>query len=215
MGDRGELERPAWQLLGAVVLAALVVPLIPFALFGELPGETWVEHPRPELVFALGVAVLAADIFLPVPSSLIAVFLGARLGMIWGTLAIATGLNLGTAVGYLTGRSGGSAVLARFASPSRRQSLASLEGPPGYLGLAVMRSIPLLAEASVLAAGAARWYSRRLAVLLVLANTALAVVYGTFGATGAARSSPAWLFAGGIAVPVLGVAAALLVHRRQ
>lgn len=206
-------QSSGWRFFGGFVLLVLMVPLIPFAILGELPGDSWVEHPRPEYVFVLGVLVLTADVFLPVPSSLIAVFLGARLGPLWGTLAIMAGLNLGAAVGYCAGRCAGSPLLGRFASGAQLESLRSLEGRLGYVGLAMARSVPVLSEASVLAAGAARWSVRRLWLLLLTANACLALVYGLFGATGASRSSPAWLFAGGIVVPAIGVSIVLLGRR--
>lgn len=206
-------QSSGWRFFGGFVLLVLMVPLVPFALLGELPGDSWVEHPRPEYVFVLGVLVLTADVFLPVPSSLVAVFLGARLGPFWGTLAIMAGLNLGAAVGYFAGRYAGSPLVGRFASAAQLESLESLEGRLGYVGLAMVRSVPVLSEASVLAAGAARWSVGRLWLLLLTANACLALLYGFFGATGASRSSSAWLFAGGVIVPAVGVSIMLLGRR--
>lgn len=200
-----------WKFIVGFVLLVLMVPLVPFSLFGELPGETWVEHPDNAYVFGLGVLVLAGDIFLPVPSSLIAVFLGTRLGMGAGTLAILLGLNLGVVVGYYSGWYGGYPLVARYASPAQRAFIHELEGRLGYLSLALVRSIPMLAEASVLAAGSARWSPRRVLSLLFVANSCLAAVYAFFGAAGAAASSATLLFVGGIAVPVLGVLVTLSI----
>ncbi len=73
--------RLIWKFALSFALIVMAIPLAPFALFGELPGETWVEHPDAAYVFGTGILLLAADVFLPVPSSVVAVFLGARLGL--------------------------------------------------------------------------------------------------------------------------------------
>lgn len=204
-----------WRFAATFVLLILMVPLVPFAIFGELPGETWVEHPSAWYVFGLGILVLAGDIFLPVPSSLIAVFLGARLGFGVGSLAILIGLSLGTAVGYYSGWYGGYLLVARSATPSQLAWLHNLESRLGYLSLALVRSIPILAEASVLAAGAARWSPRSVLSYLFVANGCLAVVYAFFGATSSAENSAVLLFAGGVVVPMAGVLITLLAHQIQ
>lgn len=67
-------------LVGWFILAMLAVPLVPFAVLSELPGVAWAADSDPAVEFALGVALLAADVFLPVPPSVLAVSLGARLG---------------------------------------------------------------------------------------------------------------------------------------
>jgi len=202
-----------WRFVAAFVLITLMVPLVPFAIFGELPGETWVEHPSALYVFGLGILVLAGDIFLPVPSSLIAVFLGARLGFGVGSLAIMIGLSLGTAVGYYSGWYGGYPLVARSVPPAQLEWLHNLENRLGYLSLALVRSIPILAEASVLAAGAARWSPRHVLGYLFVANLCLAAVYAFFGATSSATNSAALLFAGGVVVPVAGVLITLLARQ--
>ncbi len=62
------------------------------------------------LLFGLmGSGLLASDILLPIPSSIVGTLLGARLGFWAGLIAIWTGLMAGNILGYL---------LARFA-PSR------------------------------------------------------------------------------------------------
>lgn len=191
----------------------MAIPLVPFALFGELPGETWVEHPGDAYVFGTGVLLLAGDIFLPVPSSVVAVFLGARLGMGGGALAIMLGLNLGTVLGYAAGWYAGYPLVSRYASPAQRDFVYKLEGRLGYLALATIRSVPVLSEASVLAAGAARWSPRPVLIILIVANGCLAMVYAFFGAASLAGSSASLLFIGGVGVPVLGVLFTLLAHQ--
>src|SRR5262245_43537492 len=62
---------------------AVLVPLVPFAAIGELPGERWLLASAGDAARfgATGAALLAADLLLPIPSSVIGALLGGRLGL--------------------------------------------------------------------------------------------------------------------------------------
>ena len=74
-----------------------------------------------------------------------------------------------------------------------------------YWALVISRSIPLLAEASVLAAGVARLEMKKTFPLLAVANLGLAILYSACGFFSTLNTSPFLLFAGGIAVPACGM----------
>ena len=63
--------RPAVRLT-VVILLAILIPIVPFALIGELPGERWLSATDEDaLLFAItGGGLLAADVLLPIPSSI-------------------------------------------------------------------------------------------------------------------------------------------------
>ena len=65
-----------------IIAAAVCVSSLPFLLVGELPGERWLSaNDDHAMRFALaGAGLLAADVLLPVPSSIVGTMLGARLG---------------------------------------------------------------------------------------------------------------------------------------
>jgi 3-dehydroquinate synthase len=186
-------------------LFVLAVPLIPFGIFGELPGQSWVEHPSSIYVFFVGIVVLGSDVFLPIPSSLIAVFLGARLGIGLGSLAIMLGLMLGSLIGYYTGLYFGFPLVNKYVSVKERELIGKLGNKYSYLALAMLRAVPVLAEASVLAAGAARLKFRPVLLTLVLANLCLALLYAAFGTLSQHSSSPAFLFWSGVILPASGI----------
>lgn len=202
-----------WKFWLGFALFIAAVPLIPFALLGELPGETWLEHPNSVYVFLIGIVLLGCDIFLPVPSSLVAVFLGARLGFEFGSLAIVLGLTLGTTIGYYSGWYLGYPLVRKYTSEKQRQVLNELENQFSYFALVLVRAVPVLAEASVLAAGAARFRSRPVFIILLIANLSLALLYASFGSISQEVSSPALLFWGGIGVPVFCFLIILLLRR--
>lgn len=138
-------ERSPRRLLGVVVVA-LLIPIVPFLVVGELPGERWLSamDTNAWLFGATGGGLLAADVLLPIPSSIVGTLLGARLGLLFGLLWCWGGLLLGNLVGYAAGR----LLLARFGT--------TLSTTPTALVLFASRPVPVLAEAITFTAGASR-----------------------------------------------------------
>lgn len=130
--------------LAILIAITLLIPIIPFAIVGELPGEQWLSaSDNNALQFGLaGTAILAADVLLPIPSSIVGSLLGARLGFIPGWACAWLGLVIGNLAGYVTGR----VLLARLAP--------TLPQTPTALVLFASRPVPVLAEAVTFAAGA-------------------------------------------------------------
>jgi uncharacterized membrane protein YdjX (TVP38/TMEM64 family) len=124
----------------------MVIVLLPWLAVGELPGDRWLSNADGSaLRFGMvGSLLLAADVLLPVPSSLVLTGLGARLGLAWGWCAAWLGLMGGCLVGYGLG-----------ALYPRRYRQALPEAPTLAL-LFVTRPMPVLAEVGALTAGACR-----------------------------------------------------------
>lgn len=138
--------RPRWPRLALMLLAALLVPIVPFALIGELPGERWLSrYDDDALIFgAAGAVLLCSDVLLPIPSSLIGSLLGGRLGFALGFCWTWLGLMTGSIIGYALGR----LLPARFAN--------ELPRAPSLLVLFLSRPVPVFAEAAAITAGAER-----------------------------------------------------------
>jgi membrane protein YqaA with SNARE-associated domain len=126
--------------------AALLVPIVPFVLVGELPGERWLSalDANAGRFAAAATGLLVVDIALPVPSSVVVSLSGARLGFLGGACVGWLGLTLGNLLGYALGR----LWPARFAP--------EFAAAPTALVLLLSRPVPILAEAMTLTAGAAR-----------------------------------------------------------
>jgi len=129
-----------------VILIALVIPVIPFLAIGELPGERWLSNTDDNAsMFALtGAGLLAIDVLLPIPSSIIGTMLAARLGFFPGWLWAFLGMTIGNLVGYGAGR----LLLARFGT--------RMPTAPTLVALFITRPVPVLAEAMAFTAGAER-----------------------------------------------------------
>lgn len=171
-----------WALFGTVILG---IVLIPYMLLGpsfeETVGELLRERTGRFVIAACGVLLLAADMLLPVPSSLVAPALGAALGWFWGTAAAATGLSVGCAIGLVLGRMARDGLAARQLGPDLQRATGLLQryGPSV---LVLCRGVPVLAEASVIAAGALGMPVWRCLTVTTLANVGVAFVYAAIGA---------------------------------
>ncbi len=127
-----------------IILISLLIPVIPFLIIGELPGQKWLSsNDSNAFAFALsGTVLLASDIVLPIPSSIIGTMLGARLGAFPGFVWCWIGLEMGNIIGYFVGR-----FADKFVSEKTDQS-------PTLLILAMSRPIPIISEAITFLAGA-------------------------------------------------------------
>jgi membrane protein YqaA with SNARE-associated domain len=181
--QRASFVRVLW-----VLLAAALVPLVPFAVIGELPGERWLQAAGAgALAFgAAGAGLLALDVLLPIPSSVVGALLGGRLGFAAGFACAFIGLCVGHTVGYALGR----LVPTKWAAP--RAAVASdpsptpsgeLERAPTLAVVFLSRPVPVLAEAVAITAGAARMRLRHFLASAALGN---AVYAGALAANGAA-----------------------------
>jgi uncharacterized membrane protein YdjX (TVP38/TMEM64 family) len=129
-----------------IIAAALCVPMLPFLIIGELPGERWLSaNDGHSIHFALaGAGLLVADVLLPIPSSIVGTMLGARLGFGAGFAAAFVGMMAGQCAAYFVSRG------------LLRKRNGELPAAPTLAALFLSRPVPVLAEAVALAAGAAR-----------------------------------------------------------
>jgi membrane protein DedA with SNARE-associated domain len=139
------MPRSAVQAL-FIIAAAVCIPIVPFVVIGELPGERWLSATDDNaLLFAgIGAGLLAIDILLPIPSSVVGTMLGARLGLGAGFAAAFAGMMLGQSAAYWASRT------------LLRRRLGDLPAAPTLALVFLSRPVPVLAEAVALAAGAAR-----------------------------------------------------------
>jgi len=179
--------RRATRLLLLLVASALVVPLVSFVMFGtrlDRVVEGWLSPPPPwPLLAALEVGVLAVDILLPVPSSVVATFGGARLGIALGSLCAWTGMTIGALAGWWLGRQTGRRVIDRL-DPDDRVTLARGHQRLGPLLVLLTRPLPILAEATALAAGGAGMPLAEFLPAAAAGNAVIAVAWSMLGACG-------------------------------
>lgn len=201
------------------MIIVLLVPIIPFLLFGEAMDAwlaAWQENPpHPATLALVIIGLLATDVFLPIPSSLVTTLAGSQLGAIGGTLASFLGMTLGAAIGFGLARWCGPPLvrwLTRSDDLDRTAKLAARFGP---LLLLVGRGVPVLAEASVLLLGMHGMNWRTFLPPVLLSNAVLAIAYALMGSFSDELGGLPFVLAVSVIVPVLLVAAFRIFSRRS
>ena len=193
------------RLLIVIALAAVAVPLVPFLAFGTRLDHAvagWLDPlPSPPVLAALEVGVLAADLLLPVPSSMVATLGGAQLGVILGTACAWLGMTAGALAGWWLGRTAGAASLSSL-SLEERDLLTPHQARLAPLVIVLTRPLPLLAEAAALMAGATGMNCRRFLLAAGSGNLAIALVWSWAGGLGRQADSLQWVLVASLAVPV-------------
>jgi uncharacterized membrane protein YdjX (TVP38/TMEM64 family) len=199
-------------LVVAALLGALI--LVPFVLF-EQSINSWVKEVlradrNTGAIAATVMLLLALDVLLPVPSSIVSTAAGAMLGLLPGIAASTVGMTLGCALGYACGRIFGLPLVRRFVA-ARDLEQVSLRFQRGAVwALATMRPVPVLAEASALFAGLAGVPFPRYIGITTLANAGISIIYCAAGAKALQSGSFLLAFAGAVVLPALATA----IYRR-
>jgi len=155
--------------------------LIPFFLFEDhfnvLGQRLLTQHRNAWWLSPAIAALLAADVFLPVPSSILSTAAGVLLGVPLGFLTNFAGMTLGSILGFATG----GPAAQRTLSSGDRLRLERLWSRWGPWTLVLTRPIPVLAEAAVLFAGASRMPRGRFLRFSTLGNAAVSLFYAVAG----------------------------------
>jgi len=195
-----------------LLVAALVC--LPFAWFGEdfaLPLLQSREQQAGALLL-IAVVLLAADSVAPVPSTVVIMFLAAKAGPWMGILGGTVGLTLGVLTASWFGGVAVGRVVPRFVSDEELGRLRHNLQHRLTLTLACWRSVPVMAETSVILAAAAGVPMRRIFLATLLPNLLVATIYSlaaddsfitacvTFIATLAASAALWWFLGRRVAV---------------
>jgi uncharacterized membrane protein YdjX (TVP38/TMEM64 family) len=182
----------------AAVLVVMCAFLVAFFVVQSL-GIAVLEDPlavgtSASIAVALAsVLLLVADVFLPVPSSLVMLGNGALFGVAIGTTVSLVGSLGGAATGFLIGRRGGR-LLERLTS---RQEMAEADRwfqRWGVTAIIISRPLPIVAETVAIFAGASSisWRSMLLAAAVGLVPTCL--LYALAGAVARSFGSAVLIF---------------------
>jgi uncharacterized membrane protein YdjX (TVP38/TMEM64 family) len=187
-----------------VTFALLGVLLAVFAAF-EWRGvpvlrdpSSWMAGGGPWAA-ALSVALLIADVFLPVPSSVLMIGNGALFGVWAGTALSLAGSVGATALAFFVGRRS-ERLIERLVSPGEKAHADALLARWGALAIVVTRPIPLLAEATAILAGGSPLGWPRLLAASVAGAFPSCLLYALTGAHSRSFGSGALVFAAVLAV---------------
>ena len=170
-----------WLLVGVSMIAMVVVPFVlleePVLRITDLSMTNTHQWALAGLV----VVLLASDVFLPVPSSLVGTSAGFLLGYSAGFLATWLGLTLGCVLGYWFGRIAGRALVSRLVSEAELSRAEALFIRFGVIALLICRAVPVMAEVSVIFAGISRMPLRKFGLAVAGSNTGISAAYAAVG----------------------------------
>jgi uncharacterized membrane protein YdjX (TVP38/TMEM64 family) len=195
-----------WTYTAVGLIASIVLP---FLIFGStFDSETLRalgnERSRAMIAILAGI-FLATDVFLPIPSSVISTVAGRALGFAFGTLVSAGGMTAGCLLGYAVGRRVGRKVVIRLTGADSFRDAERIAQRCGVAALALLRAVPVLAEASVLLAGTTGVRFVPFLAVTTLANLGISTVYAAAGAHSAAFGSFLLAFAAATLIPATGL----------
>lgn len=216
MQNKINLETPIgikWILLTAAIFILL---LIPFVLFGD-SLDNWTnsffQSEPSKLITSLVIgSLLSIDIIAPVPSSILSTAGGYFLGFIGGTLISLVGMTISCLIGYWIGAKFGRPAALRFVDTKEISGFESLQKKYGDWIIIVSRSVPILAETSVLFAGIGRMKISRFISMITISNLSISMVYAAVGAYSAHINSFLLAFAAAIIFP--GVMIVILKNKK-
>ncbi|MEZ5395648.1 MAG: VTT domain-containing protein [Bryobacterales bacterium] len=136
-----------WVLLSALALAMILVPFFLYEDAGTAWAQSFASGERGPTVAAAAIGgLLAADIVLPVPSSLVATASGYLLGLGLGAAVTWAGMTAGALLGYALGCRPARSFTRRFVGEDELQRAAEAHRRWGDWAIIVCRSVPVLAE---------------------------------------------------------------------
>jgi uncharacterized membrane protein YdjX (TVP38/TMEM64 family) len=127
------------------------------------------------------------------------------LGFWRGALAGWIGMSAGALLGYEAARRVGHPLARRLIGADDLERLERSESRCGAWSLVVLRPVPVLAEASVILAGALRLPRRVFLATVLATNAAIAVVYAAFGAFAGSQGALVPAVVASLAAPLAGL----------
>lgn len=195
-----------------LIVCVLLIPIVPFVAMGSW-FEPWLEKllsgeafdVSPIFAFASVVGILTVDIALPIPSSAVCTFAGKQLGAAAGSVACWLGLNFSAGVGYWIGAWFGRPIATRFSDANTLDTLEKIDHRSSVVCLIVCRSLPIIAEASVLLMGMKQLPIRYFWPAVAISNLGIAVALCWLGSFSAKANWFPLALCISIAIPLLFV----------
>ncbi len=183
--------RHAFALIAGVAGAIIASKILLENVLGiqlEPLISAWVTHAGAGTA-ATVIGLLAADLFLPIPSSLIMVLSGAAFGVVWGSILSLVGSVGGEWLGFELVRRYGRSASARFVDDDEFERLSRVFDRHGAAAVVVTRALPVVMETLSVVAGLSAMTRRTFLVASLLGTLPVVVVYAYAGAVSKATGS--------------------------
>ncbi len=158
-----------------IVENVLGISLEPFA-------RSWLAGAGPAGALAVA-GLLAADIFIPVPSSLVMILSGAAFGVWWGSLIAFIGSVAGEWLGFELARKYGTTLSSKFiGDEAERRRLNDVLVTHGAAAVAATRALPVVMETMSIVAGLSSMRRSSFLIASAIGTAPIVVVYAYAGA---------------------------------
>lgn len=203
--------------LGLIVLGALAPALASCATIPTLEeanDAVLALREHGSWAWALGIALIWADVVLPVPQTAVIAALGIVYGTLLGGLLGSFGLITGGLLGYALMLTSARWLAQRFARPGSLHRMESLFDRSGAWAIILTRSLPYsIPEAVVFLAGLAGMPMRKFAAALTIGSVPASFAFAAVGAGWA--DQPLLALAVSYLLPILLLPLALYLMRQR
>jgi uncharacterized membrane protein YdjX (TVP38/TMEM64 family) len=204
-----------WAILWTVLIGLVLVPFFLFEdQFNALAARMTQSGTAASLVALAIIGLLASDVLLPIPSSIVSTAAGVLLGFWKGVAAIWVGMMVACVIGYALG-AWTSEAARRFVGDAGLARAQRLVDRYGDWTIVLCRPVPVLAEASVIFAGLIKAPFKKFLMLTMWSNLGVAVGYAAFGAFSMSVDSFVLAFLGSLLLPGVAIGVSKLTFGRS
>ena len=190
-----------WAVIWVVLIGLVLVPFFLFETqFNAFAAEMTRSDTATWLASSSIFGLLALDVFLPVPSSIVSTAAGVLLGFWRGAAIVWAGMMVACVMGYALGARA-SGLARRFVGDAGLARAERLLTRYGDWTIVICRPVPVLAEASVIFAGLVGAPFTHFLALTALSNLGIAFGYAAFGAFSMSVDSFLVAFLGALIIP--------------
>lgn len=171
--------KPSTLKAALFVLFVMTLVCLPFIFFGEEFVLPLLESREQQVGALVGIAIalLACDSVAPIPSTLVIMYLAAKAGWLAGIVGGTVGMSLGVLAAAWIGRAAVGRLAPKFLPDAELARLRESLQRRLVITLACLRSVPVLAETSIIVAAATGVPVKRIFVVTLLPNFIVAVIY--------------------------------------
>ncbi len=192
---RGTRPRSRLWLLPVLLFAAIIVPFLLWggvfeSLLSPQAVRALLDRHR-QIAWLIGIALLVADLFLPIPSTIVMSALGWLYGPFAGGIVASIGLFLSAQLAYRLSSRFGRSLALHLADEASLDAAAAWFSKSGGACIAVSRCLPVLSEAIACMAGLSRFSKRDFHAATLLGTLPAGFVFAWIGHLGHQDSSTA------------------------
>lgn len=204
-----------WILLFCALLLLIILPFVLFEdVFNELTTNALNSAKTTYFGAPIIIGLLAADVFLPIPSSILSVSSGALYGFFIGTIVTWIGMTLGCFIGYRVGKTAGVLAVKKYIGEQEIRKLELIFRKYGIMMLVITRAVPVLAEGSTIIAGMSGISLSKFILITSLSNFGISMVYAAVGSYVSDTASFLLVFVAAIIIPAFFILFSRIIQSR-